>query len=321
MTGEISGGLHLIEVPLGTRRNSVYLIEGDDSLLLFDTGIAGQMDRFLLPYLAGIGRNAAEISHVIVSHCDIDHWGGAADARRIAAEAQLLAHLGDAQLIGDPEATIAVRYQEFLRDHGIGPKAENLDLLRERSNPAELDGHLAGGELIDLGNRVVEVLHVPGHSNGHLALWDRPSSALIVGDAILGDGVPDYEGSPALPATYRYPADYLATCARLASFDAEWVLSAHYAPKRTSEAAAFITSSAAHCEFVERLLLGELASGNAATTIELVRALQPRIGPWPLGEVDGGMASMLVGHLEEAVASGTVVVERSHSGVVTYRLA
>ena len=320
MTGPIAEGLHLIEVPLGTRRNSIYVVEGTDSLLLFDTGVAGQLETYLLPYLEGIGRTSAEISHVIVSHCDIDHWGGTADARRIAPQARLLAHADDAVLIGHTELTIAERYQEFLRDHGIGWKAEFLELLHERSNPVELDGLLSGGERIDLGGRTLEVLHVPGHSRGHVALWDLTASALIIADALLGDGVPDYEGVPALPPNYRYPAAYLETCALLASYDADWLLTAHYAPKRPPEAARFAASSAAYCELVGRLLLDELATTHEATTIELVRALQNRLGPWPRAEVDFGVASMLVGHLEEAVAAATVIEGRSSDGLITYRL-
>jgi len=319
VTGAIADGLHLIEVPLGTRRNSIYLIEGSDSLLLFDTGVAGQLEQYLLPYLAGIGRSVTEISHVIVSHCDIDHWGGTADARRLAPQAQLLAHADDAVLIGHTELTIADRYQEFQYDHGIGWNADFLELLHERSSPVELDGHLEAGERIDLGGRTVEVLHVPGHSRGHLALWDLTASALIVADALLGDGVPDYAGVPALPPNYRYPAAYLATSALLASYDADWLLTAHYAPKRPPEAARFIAASAAYCELVERLLLGELAP-TPATVIDLVRTLQHRLGPWPEGEVDFGVASMLVGHLEEAVIAGTVTTERTPQSLLSYRL-
>ena len=319
MTGPIAPGLHLIEVPLGTRRNSVYVIEGAESLLLFDTGIAGQLDEFLLPYLASIGRTPAEISHVVVSHCDIDHWGGTADARRLAPQARILAHPADGELIGHTELTIAERYQEFVRDHGIGWNAEFVELLHVRSNPAELDGHLTGGERIDLGGRVVEVLHVPGHSRGHLALWDLTASALVVADALLGDGVPDYGGLPALPPNYRYPAPYLATGALLASYDADWLLTSHFAPKRPPEAARFIATSAAYCELVGRLLLDELAP-VPTTVAELVRALQHRLGPWPEGEVDFGVASMLVGHLEEAVAAGTVTPERTPAGLLSYRL-
>jgi len=58
VTGPIAEGLHLIEVPLGTRRNSIYVVEGTDSLLLFDTGVAGQLETYLLPYLEGIAARA-----------------------------------------------------------------------------------------------------------------------------------------------------------------------------------------------------------------------------------------------------------------------
>lgn len=47
---------------------------------------------------------------------------------------------------------------------------------------------VADGDVIDLGERAFEVLHVPGHSPGSIALWDATSGVLFSGDAIYDDG-------------------------------------------------------------------------------------------------------------------------------------
>ena len=153
MTGMLAPGLHLIELPLGTRRNTAYLIEGADSLLVFDTGTAGQLEQHLVPYLAEIGRSPDEIGTVVVSHCDIDHWGGAADIRRIAPGASILAHERDAALIGDTDRTVAERYQEFVAEHGIGWGREFLALQHDRAAPVTVDLLVDDGHLVDLGGR------------------------------------------------------------------------------------------------------------------------------------------------------------------------
>mgnify|MGYP001807423513 CR=1 FL=1 len=314
----LAAGLHLIDMPLGARRNTAYLVEGADSLLVFDTGIAGQLEQHLVPYLAEIGRSPDEIGTVVVSHCDIDHWGGAADIRRIAPAARILAHELDAVLIGNTDRTIADRYQEFVAEHGIGWSDDFLALQHERSAPVTVDELVEDGHVVDLGGRTVELLHVPGHSAGHLALWDESTLSLLIADALLGDGVPDFAGHPAMPPNYRYPADYLATCERLGAYGADLLLSAHFAPRRGAEVGRFVAASARYTAYVEGELLGALAGLRSATTLELVRALQPALGPWPVGEVDFGVASMLVGHLEDWAAAGRVTRSTGLDGLVVW---
>ena len=44
------------------------------------------------------------------------------------------------------------------------------------------------GDVVETGDREFEVLHLPGHSPGSIALWERSSGSLFSGDAIY-DGV------------------------------------------------------------------------------------------------------------------------------------
>ncbi|MGL4406076.1 MAG: MBL fold metallo-hydrolase [Notoacmeibacter sp.] len=43
---------------------------------------------------------------------------------------------------------------------------------------------VANGDMIDLGDRVFEVLHLPGHSPGGIGLWEKKTGTLFSGDAI-----------------------------------------------------------------------------------------------------------------------------------------
>jgi glyoxylase-like metal-dependent hydrolase (beta-lactamase superfamily II) len=44
--------------------------------------------------------------------------------------------------------------------------------------------HIVEGDIIDLGDRVFEVLHLPGHSPGSIGLWEAATGTLFSGDAI-----------------------------------------------------------------------------------------------------------------------------------------
>lgn len=54
---------------------------------------------------------------------------------------------------------------------------------------------LQAGQMIDLGDRWFEVLHLPGHSPGSIGLWEAASGTLFSGDAVydgpLLDGFPE----------------------------------------------------------------------------------------------------------------------------------
>lgn len=45
-----------------------------------------------------------------------------------------------------------------------------------------------GGDVIDLGNRELEIVHLPGHTPGSVAVLDRRNRCLIGGDPIQADG-------------------------------------------------------------------------------------------------------------------------------------
>jgi glyoxylase-like metal-dependent hydrolase (beta-lactamase superfamily II) len=47
------------------------------------------------------------------------------------------------------------------------------------------------GGIVETGDREFEVLHLPGHSPGSIALWERSSGSLFSGDAIYGGVIVD----------------------------------------------------------------------------------------------------------------------------------
>jgi glyoxylase-like metal-dependent hydrolase (beta-lactamase superfamily II) len=57
------------------------------------------------------------------------------------------------------------------------------------SDPQEVTFTFVGGEIMRLGrNRILDIWHLPGHSHGHLGVYDRNHRALNYGDAIQRAG-------------------------------------------------------------------------------------------------------------------------------------
>lgn len=74
------------------------------------------------------------------------------------------------------------------------------------------------GDVINLGNRQLTVLHMPGHSRGSICLHDRENKLLFTGDVVYDGHMIDW-----LP--YSHVSDYISSCERLVGLvDSEQVI-------------------------------------------------------------------------------------------------
>ncbi|MFB7611099.1 MBL fold metallo-hydrolase [Streptomyces gardneri] len=128
---------------------------------LVDTGFVGHADETA----AWAHAHAGHVDLVVNTHWHSDHVGGNA----------LLQARGAAIAAGTPEAEAITR-----RDPGCCA-AEYLD---QPVAPYEVDIPLDDGRILRLGDADWEVVHTPGHTPGHLALWQPEERLLVVGDAL-----------------------------------------------------------------------------------------------------------------------------------------
>ena len=87
------------------------------------------------------------------------------------------------------------------------------------------------------------MLALPGHTLGHLGLWDAETGAAIVIDAVLADGVYDRAGNRLIPPRYYDAGAYEATIRRLRALDPELLLTAHYEVMERAAAREFLDRS------------------------------------------------------------------------------
>ncbi|UFU02772.1 MBL fold metallo-hydrolase [Ruania suaedae] len=302
---QIRPGLHRIVAPLGERFVAFYLLTGTRGTLLLDTGVEESVSGTLKPYLGEIGLDPAEIRWAISSHCDFDHTGGNGALRDLAPHVQLLAGHDDVPMTEDLELLIRGRYGEFADADGFDDPPEATAEIRRSTRLVPVDRALAGGELIDLGDRRIEVLHAPGHSPGHLALWDASNRALLISDAVLGESVLTADGEPIFPPTYRDAVAYTDTIERLRSYDADLLLTAHYPVYEGAEVAGFLDRSAAYVRRIDEVIAGELRGGEELTSLELIRRCAPQLGTWSDAAAEYLIFPM-TGNLERLTAAGTV---------------
>jgi glyoxylase-like metal-dependent hydrolase (beta-lactamase superfamily II) len=88
--------------------------------------------------------------------------------------------------------------------------------------PAPATRLLRDGDIVDLGDRHFEVLHLPGHSPGSIALWEAAAGLLFSGDVV-------YQGELLDDAYHSNVGDYLASMERLRGIPARVVHAGHFA--------------------------------------------------------------------------------------------
>jgi glyoxylase-like metal-dependent hydrolase (beta-lactamase superfamily II) len=143
--------------------------------------------------LRDLGLTLTDISTMVVTHVHPDHFGLAGKIKQVSPRTQLLTHRWESDLIES-------RYVKFseLRDkmsalleyHGVPPL--DLSALEDASMPALQfvtvtfpDRVLYGGEIVSTGIYDLEVIWTPGHSPGHICLYEPQNQLLFSGDHIL----------------------------------------------------------------------------------------------------------------------------------------
>lgn len=319
---EIAPGIHQIHCAFGAGRMVfVYLLLGDEASLLIDTGCAHNPQQEILPYLDAIGLPPAALDWILISHSDTDHQGGNAAMCAAAPNARLLCHRLDQPWIESTEALIAGRYSQFEADDGIGYGEEAKQGMRAGCLSVPMDLTLSGGEWLRLGRDWrVELVHTPGHTWGHMAVWDPRSRTLISAEASMGVCIPADDWSPAMPPTYCYVDTYLATQARLLSMPIELLASAHWPLQRGAQVGAFISESAGFCSHVGAQLLALAQRRGGFTLREAIEELGPQLGGWPAA-TNQDFAYGMAGNLESMTQRGLLRVARSAAGVRLWRPA
>ena len=211
---EIRPGIHRIPAPLGERFVALYLLVGPDGALLVDTGIRESITETLLPYLDEHGIDRASVRWALNTHCDFDHTGGNGALKRAIPTVELLVHELDRELTEDVQRLIDVRYGEFREPDGFDDPPETTAYLRSVSDLVPVDRVVQGGEELDLGDRRIRILHVPGHSPGHLAVHDPVNRTMLIGDATLGATTPSCGSPPTTRCTKARPSASSSTRAR-----------------------------------------------------------------------------------------------------------
>jgi glyoxylase-like metal-dependent hydrolase (beta-lactamase superfamily II) len=170
-TEEIVSGVYLIGGPNVTQAEdaAVYLVDFAGDLVMIDAG-AGKSSSQIVRNIEMLGLNPSSVSHIILTHCHIDHIGSAPFFREKYG-AKIVIHELDAKALetGDPIRTAANWYGTIFP-------------------PTNIDRKLKGEqEVLKFDEEELHCLHTPGHTPGSISVYlDRAGKRVLFGQDIHG---------------------------------------------------------------------------------------------------------------------------------------
>jgi glyoxylase-like metal-dependent hydrolase (beta-lactamase superfamily II) len=204
---------------------NMWFVRGEKRDLLIDAGNGiGSLAAFLAPLRP---RDLL----VVATHAHADHVGSLHEFPVVWAHSSI----SDALETADPDATLAEPQYciESMAGLRIGPERLHVPLANAAPHgfdprmfgphPVAIARRLQSGDRFDLGSHCFEVLHVPGHSPGCIALYDKANRLLIAGDAI-------YDGPLVDNLHHSDQRVYRASLEKLLSLEVDLVLAGHGAP-------------------------------------------------------------------------------------------
>ena len=213
-TKQIDENTFVISEPNHWEETNCYLLVGKENALLIDTGLG----------VSDISKEVLKITNkpviAVPTHVHWDHIGG------LWNFSEFYVHESEKDWI---EENFPLS-NEFVRKMLV-----NGNNLTERTNVddyAVFQGNskkiLTDGDIIDLGNRKIKVLHTPGHSPGHMCFFEEKTGYLFSGDLI-------YKGT--LFANYEStdPEKYLESVQKIAKLSVKRVFPAHHSMEIPTE--------------------------------------------------------------------------------------
>ena len=197
MIEEIQNNLYRLEVPLPNnplKATNSYIFVSDDRNLIIDSGFNRQ--ECLDAMQAGLAEINLDLSRTdfLSTHLHADHQGLFGELGQDGAK-MYMGH-EDAKRM---EATTG--WEEMMKYGALNgfPGAELRSAVfnhpgRKHSPDQAIDWiHLKEGDVISVGQFSLECVETPGHTWGHICLYDSDKKLLFAGDHILGDITPNIQ--------------------------------------------------------------------------------------------------------------------------------
>jgi len=228
---ETSSGAQIHRIPLEAFPKFwayAYLVQNGNDRILIDCGSGTESShKNLLEGLAQAGLQPSDLTHVLITHAHIDHFGGLTKLKPLT-NAKIGCHELDLQTVAHHEARLALisrRLASFLAETGLAEETRDQLLTIYRFTKAIYQSIPVDFTYEETKVVGFEFIHLPGHCPGHVAL--RLDDVIFCGDMVVEGVTPHL--SPESINPYSGLDHYLASLNRLQQWadDARLILNGH----------------------------------------------------------------------------------------------
>jgi glyoxylase-like metal-dependent hydrolase (beta-lactamase superfamily II) len=125
-------------------------------------------------------RHGLELQAITLTHAHLDHVGGVAALKALRPAARIIIHQADESLyMGLPEQPSLL---------GI-PRIRWAALGFQYEEPPPVDEYWTDGQTYDVGKLSFKVIHCPGHTPGHVVLFEPRERKVFVGDCLFAGSI------------------------------------------------------------------------------------------------------------------------------------
>jgi hydroxyacylglutathione hydrolase len=127
-----------------------------------------------------IDRHGLNLQAIAITHAHLDHVGGVASLKKSKPSAKVIIHPADEfiyEALPEQPAWIGI------------PRAQWPALGFDFEPPPKADEYWSDGQLYAVGNLEFQVLHCPGHTPGHVVLFEPKERKVFVGDVLFAGSV------------------------------------------------------------------------------------------------------------------------------------
>ncbi|GAB3061795.1 MBL fold metallo-hydrolase [Virgibacillus ainsalahensis] len=176
-----------------------FLLIGEERAVLIDTGLG-------IDYIKRITEQLTQLPIIVITtHVHVDHIGSHGEFTEIYV------HKAEEDWLVNGIKGLPI--EQIRKDIGrdiTKPAPASFDPATYKPFQGKPTGLLKDGEIIDIGNRSLTILHTPGHSPGHICILDNVKGYLFTGD-LLYTGTPIYAFYPT-----TNPSDLVNSLERIA---------------------------------------------------------------------------------------------------------
>jgi len=247
---EVATGVFELRLPIPFEDGlvNVFLFADGDEVDLLDCGM--NSDESVQAIRAAVSHvGAKRIRRLVVTHIHPDHYG-AAGTLAGDGRADLYLHRLEVPLVNPRYVELEHLVHEvhtYALVNGVPEdEAEVLSnsqrALSQVVKPADAAVQLDGAETLEMGRRQLRVEWTPGHSPGHICLYEQGEKLLFAGDHMLPELSPNIGLHP--QSTPDPLHEYLDGLKRMAAYEPRLILPAHGRP--FTDAARRVAELAAH---------------------------------------------------------------------------